>query len=364
MSRVQLSVRDRFSRHHVLILMLLQAAFTTALSAQPAPETQEAPKARIAIPSAEQQTSTEALVRDVHASDFKKTDSADRRALAAKLIEEAKQSTDTAEKYVLLRDARDIAMASGAAGLALDAIDAEGETFDVKTIELAVESVLKSAPKATTADSKDAVLDAASRVLDAAVAKDEYAAINQLAPLANAESVHGASDEKLRGFRARLVESRLLATEFAKSQTAAQKLKSQPDDAASNLQVGQFLCLDKGDWQRGPAAPCQGRMSHFAVAASHDLERSRPRFIEKGCRPMVVAGRNPEGPCETPCPRTRRRSLSAGTSGTHGAGQGRRRQAFAEAANDAWRLRPWRPPLGRSIFSNWLTERIYCAETG
>src|SRR5215467_8260231 len=79
---------------------------------------------RIPVPSQADIQKVEALVKDLFKSDFAKTKSADRLALANKLFKEATDTKgDPAAQYVLLRESRDLAAKAGAGRVAMRAAD-------------------------------------------------------------------------------------------------------------------------------------------------------------------------------------------------------------------------------------------------
>src|SRR4051794_14939900 len=99
-------------------------------TAAPAPATAPAGSTRAPIPSNDAQLAAERLIRDVHKQEFAKTSLADRRALISQLLDEAEHSSDAAERYVLLRDARELAINAGDAAAAMPVVDAMAHDFD------------------------------------------------------------------------------------------------------------------------------------------------------------------------------------------------------------------------------------------
>src|SRR5437667_544716 len=75
------------------------------------------------VPNADQQKAEEKSVREVFKDEFAKTSPTDRLALVKKLIEQSLETKDDPPvRYVLLREARDLAAALGNADLAFRAI--------------------------------------------------------------------------------------------------------------------------------------------------------------------------------------------------------------------------------------------------
>ena len=82
--------------------------------------------AREPIPAAAALAAAEARVRETHEDDFRAGES-DPKPLVQKLLAAAEQSDDPAFDYALLLEAEKAAVAAGAVGLAMDAVDARAD---------------------------------------------------------------------------------------------------------------------------------------------------------------------------------------------------------------------------------------------
>src|SRR5688572_31975261 len=89
------------------------------------------------VPDAEKQLESEKLVREVFKAEYAKKTAADRSALARKLLEQAQDSAgDPVSRYVLLREASDLAAQAGDVATSLKAIDLLGAAYAVDTLAL------------------------------------------------------------------------------------------------------------------------------------------------------------------------------------------------------------------------------------
>ena len=91
---------------------------------------------------------------------------ADKTAVAAEMIEAALKLQDgSADQYVLLKIAREIAAGAGDAATALRAAEKQAERFDVSAAKLKAETLLTAAREATTTAQHKAVAEAALPVV-------------------------------------------------------------------------------------------------------------------------------------------------------------------------------------------------------
>jgi hypothetical protein len=202
------------------------------------------------VPEAKDQQAALALIKDVYKDDFAAARLPDKKsALAGKLLEQAKQATDSTERYVLLGEARTQAI-DGDDPLVLRQILATlvGE-FDVPAA-----STLIDAWKAHLARSRPAALigsiyDDATGRFDAAVTAAEFDDAKLLGDFltVTAPRLGDAAAVKLvREKNLALVERR---KEYDAAKAADEKLAAAPDDAEANLTVGRYRALVERDWQ-------------------------------------------------------------------------------------------------------------------
>jgi hypothetical protein len=103
---------------------------TKAPAQEPPPEEKKPPNpssrgkwpTRVPIPSEKEQARAEALIRELFRSDYARPTQADRRALAQKLLRQGIDTWEDAGRFVLLREARDLAAQGADLELALRAL--------------------------------------------------------------------------------------------------------------------------------------------------------------------------------------------------------------------------------------------------
>lgn len=222
-----------------------------AVPATPAPAPAAAPK-RLRVPPAAAIADAEKLVREAFGDTRAKRGQAERLALAQKLLEQAGEAAhdDPATRYVLLRDARDLAAAAGDVAVAMSAAEEMVAAFRVKRAETKL-AALPPAGKANDAAELARVLVAIS---NDGIAEEDWAAATKAASMA-AVAAGRVREDKALALRARaqpgvVTRGKKLAAAAA---DARKKLDADPDDPKANLLLGRYLCFSRGDWPAGVA---------------------------------------------------------------------------------------------------------------
>jgi hypothetical protein len=217
----------------LLIALLLAQAVLQDKSALP-PE-----------PDAAVQKETLKKIRDLFREEYAKKLPADQQALARKLLQSGTETAgDDAAKFVLLKEAREIAVATGDPETALRAVDETAKTFavDGAALKLAVlgKIVVKEAEAART------------------VAKGYLALVNDAVRTENFDAAATAAQraEAL----AKVAQDGVLAARAAELKAEASSLKSEAARVKPMLDkpgtgdaeaIGRYLCFVKGDWEAG-----------------------------------------------------------------------------------------------------------------
>jgi hypothetical protein len=240
----------------------------TGFSADP----KDKDKEKAAVPEAADQQKAEKTIKELFQAEYAKTKQADRLALANKLLMEADGSNDDpAAKYVLLREARDLAAKAGDAGLAMTAVDAMAAAFDVKPAVIKVEAlevIVKGMPASAARDVTDSALSA----VDDAMAADDYEIAARLVKVAAtaASRTTGTAATNLVKRRTKDVEA--TQKEFERVKKFVAKLADSTEDPEANLEVGRFFCFYKGDWEKGLPLLAKGKDEKLKAQAVKDTK--------------------------------------------------------------------------------------------
>lgn len=246
--------------------------------------------ARDPVPDVAAIAGAEARVRQTHEDDFR-TSGTDPKPLIQKLLAAAEQSEDPAFDYALFLEAEKAAVAAGAVGLAMDAVDARAEQFDIDRLQARVERVADClTPKARTdvgllkALWEYAIENAENGLADGALplAKKSAETAGQVAKALLAaglarkdDSLVADSEEKQNYARSlgRSIGRRSgLLAEYRK---AAEKLANDADDQKANGVVGRYLCFEQNAWAEGLPALAKGDHENLAAAAAAEIELSK-----------------------------------------------------------------------------------------
>jgi hypothetical protein len=232
---------------------------------------------RAPLPTKKEQDNADALVRRESRTDFAKKP-AERGPLALVLLKKAEDTNDDpAGRFVLLRDARDVAAQAGDAFTALQAIDRLSQLYEVDDATDMKVTALTTAGKAAAAATTNvvplnkAVTEGALAVLDDLVEAEAFEKALPLGPLAVAAAQRGR-DKALAGqVEARFREVREAQKERDAVQADRATLRTKPDDPDANLALGKYLCFRKGDWAGGLPLLARGKDQALRDLAAADL---------------------------------------------------------------------------------------------
>jgi hypothetical protein len=218
------------------------------------------------VPSAEDQKKVEGVVKDLYKKEYAAKSVDDRKALALELLQKGLEANDDlTTRYVMLREAKDLAAGAGDVATALRACDALSARHAVDPFPLKIAALDKGKQAAST---EAALKELATRYLalwETSVAADQYEhALDCL------KKVQGlGKDAVLAPFVATAKEREKptsdLKREYQKVAASAATLREKPDDPAANLALGRFLCFEKDEWDSG--------LRHLAKGSDEALKR-------------------------------------------------------------------------------------------
>jgi hypothetical protein len=106
----------------------------------PPPISRDPPKAP--VPGAAAQQDAVKLIRDLFKADYAKRTPADVQALAVKLLQQGRETKDDpVGQFVLLQQARELAVQAGDLATALAAVDEAAKAYDVDSLSLKIQSL-------------------------------------------------------------------------------------------------------------------------------------------------------------------------------------------------------------------------------
>ena len=194
-------------------------------------------------------------------------------ALAVKLdVQGDASKDDPVERYSLWRIAADGASAADEFALAVKIVDKIQAQFDVDGDAMKLELLNAGAVRTTTTpEAAHDLCEAALKLADAAVSRDDFDAAGRFAKLA-ATAAHRVKEPQFnRDVLAREREIEHLKGRYALVAKAMETLSGDPDNAAANLAVGQWYCFAKGNWEKGLPMLAKGSDPDLAAIAKQDL---------------------------------------------------------------------------------------------
>jgi hypothetical protein len=236
------------------------------------PEVVKPPTAvtRLPVPDMPSQDRAEKALKETYQADYGKGKE-DNLALAAKLLQPGRENRgDPAAWYVLLREARDLAIRAGKPRLAIEAIDEMDKWFIVDGFALKLQAL-----DAVGQTPEGAVLAARSALsqVEVALSADNYPAVLRLLDAADAlaRKAKKPDEEMLKRIATRRTRVQGYEKLYQKVTAAREKLKTAPDDREANLAVGRHLCLFHGRWDEGLPFLAKGGDAEPAPLARMDL---------------------------------------------------------------------------------------------
>jgi hypothetical protein len=202
---------------------------------------------RPAEPDANAQKETLKQIKDLFKDEYAKRSPADQTALAQKLLQKGIEANDDLpSKFVLLKEAREVAAAAGDADTAMRAAGETARAFSVDGLALRLAVVTKMAPTTRDAETARTLAKSCISLATDAVKVDAYDVATST--LAKADGLaRGAQDATLAARLADLKkEVGSLKDEYARVKPMLEKPGSGDAEA-----VGRYLCFVRGDWDAG-----------------------------------------------------------------------------------------------------------------
>ena len=236
---------------------------------------------RLPVPSLAAQRDSLAQVRDIFADNYAaaKT-SIDKQRLATLLLNEAKTTRDDTDSWSLLSESMRIAADAGDATSTILAVDTLAAKYRVNSVSLRLDALAAVAAKSKP-ESAGGIAEAVLALLDEFQATSSESSLTKATSLAIAMAKKSKNPELVA--RAQKVQAGIRDEQKAAKESAVmiEKLKDFPNDPDVSLEVGEFLCFKRGDWDVG--LPLLARASDKTLARLAQLELeandSSPRLL-------------------------------------------------------------------------------------
>ncbi len=239
---------------------------TPPSSQTPTPPRETPAIVKAAIPDLPAQDKNLALIKQIFEKEYATKNSAARKQLAARLLQEAGKIKKNYEaRFVLLREARDIAADAGDVRRSRDALARLESYYALDLLPASVALVQKLNAQRETDDS--ALACWSMELLDQLIRREEYSIASGLAPIAESR----ASRTKYPVLQSQASRLSTILAEQTRLQTHFDTLKTAPGDPAANLSVGRFYCFLVGNWDKGLSPLAKSSDPVLKTAAASDL---------------------------------------------------------------------------------------------
>lgn len=236
---------------------------------------------KLALPDPAAEAAALAEVRKIHRNDFDKAqDPAKKKALARTLLKEALETPDEpAIRFVLLGQARDLAVSAGDSTLLREVVEETAKYYDVDAKEQLIRILSDVADSRIGTSSKK---DLAQGTLDLAhecLAANDYDSAMRLARAAQSMAV--GRDTAMTKQAVDLIKSLpRLEQEYKRFQQAGKILADDPNHASANLAQGQYYCFVQNTeeaWQKGLPMLAKGSDAKLKALAEAELALARSK---------------------------------------------------------------------------------------
>jgi serine/threonine protein kinase len=229
--------------------------------------------AKIDPPSEQQIKEVTAVLRDTFKADYARKASADRAEFAEKLLKLASESKGhPVDRYVLFREARDLAAAAGKWSIVAEAFEQLEAGFKVDLLpqkEAALQTLMKSGlTKESATEATYAALQAAGEAIES----DRLPLADSFLVIASTASAKSLSVPLVRLVKKANDELKLIAQEAEAVKIARETLKKTPNDPAANLAVGRYDALRRGAWESAIPLLAKGGDGDLPSVARKELE--------------------------------------------------------------------------------------------
>ncbi len=236
------------------------------------PAAGQADDARAPVPERALQAQAERTIKGLFGDQYSKKGVDDRQALAKALLECAEETEDDpAARYILFREAKDIAARSGELDVAVKATERLTECYRLPAIDMKLGTLKAVSRSVRSSAGKKALTEAYLKLVDEAVANDAYKDAAAAARVAVGLARSARNGQLLADARAKVKEADELARSYKLAMTARDALQQDPDSPEANLVAGRFLCFVKGAWDQGLPLLAKGSDAGLKALAEEEL---------------------------------------------------------------------------------------------
>jgi hypothetical protein len=236
--------------------------------------------ARKAVPDDKAQARIDALLQELFKDDFARAekDAATRARLAATFLSEGRDTDDdVAGRYVLFRQARDLAAKAGDAPIAFQAIEDLAKDFKVPVADvfkMKIDALTTASKAVASAESYQTVVDGALVLMEEAIGADDYAAATKLVQTAENAAKKLKSVQLVSSVRKRQDEIAAAQKVYAEFKPFADRLAKDPKDGEASTEMGKYQ-FRKGNVDQALPLLAKGKDKTLQGLAAADLKQPK-----------------------------------------------------------------------------------------
>lgn len=222
------------------------------------------------VPNSSKQSPVLKQIKEQYKSEYANREADAQLQLARTFRKEATNSAeDPVRQFVLLREARELAINGGDLNETFGIIDDMAKVFTVDADDMKVTAMAASFDRSRVPPRQ--LVDQYLKIADQSLATYDVRMASQAMVLAK-RFVYGSHDSAAIA-RVHEVDLRVhdASRQLEPVARAANYLKDHPDDPRANLTVGRFLCFFRGMWSEGLPLLAKGADRTLADLASKDL---------------------------------------------------------------------------------------------
>ena len=238
-------------------------------------------ESKIKLPSSDERAKATKLIRELFKEEYARTEPAKQGELAAKLLQQAAEtSDDPASQYSLYRETAELAAAVNV-DLALEACDAVVKRFEGPSADVLEPMLEAVAAKVMKPEAYGQIATFAMKRVDGLLASDEVEAAGRVHKIAETSAERAKSLKIVKQLQNQAGEIESFRATHDAVAKAKETLKAKPDDTEAVLVLGKHLCFLKGDWAKGLPLLAKSSDAKLKQLAKKDLDTNEDDRV--GC---------------------------------------------------------------------------------
>ncbi len=242
------------------------------LTGRAAPKDEPAKDERSPVPGAASQEKAEKLIKELFKDEYARKSPREKLSLAAKFLEQARETKDDiAARFVLMREALDLASQAGDPGETLKAVEMMAKDYAINGLAVKTTALEKVEKVPGSRTRYKTLVETVLRVVDEALAADDFDSAAKLLKVGESAARKSKNVPLVASILARSKEVESLRKEHERVMEATITLTKNSNDAEANLTVGKYLCFRKANWDKGLPMLLLGNDARLRAIAEKDV---------------------------------------------------------------------------------------------